>query len=102
MRAWLLTSTTDGSWLPSDARGSVTSVRDRRPGDEHGGVRIEHDLPAEPWEDAIPESAASARDWPTPTRMARACRIADSESSVEYLVDNERVQSLPAQRDRAA
>jgi hypothetical protein len=61
MRAWLLTNTTYGSWLPGDVRGSVTSVRDRRPGDAPGETRIEHDLPGEPWEDEIPGLAASAR-----------------------------------------
>lgn len=54
MRSWLLTSTTYGTWLPGDPRGSVTSVRDRRPDDPVTGVRIEHDLPGEPWEDPIP------------------------------------------------
>jgi hypothetical protein len=55
MRAWLLTTTTYGSWLPGDRRGSVTSVRDERPNDPPSVVRIEHDIPGEPNEDAIPE-----------------------------------------------
>lgn len=42
-RIWLLTSTTYGTWLPGDARGSVTRVRD---GD---GARIEHDRPQTPY-----------------------------------------------------
>jgi REP element-mobilizing transposase RayT len=54
MRTWLLTSTTYGTWLPGDPRGSVTSVRDIRPGDPSTNVRIEHDMPGEPWEDSIP------------------------------------------------
>jgi REP element-mobilizing transposase RayT len=54
MRTWLLTSTTYGTWLPGDPRGSVTSVRDVRPGEAGREVRFEHDLPGEPWEDAVP------------------------------------------------
>jgi REP element-mobilizing transposase RayT len=62
VRTWLLTNTTYGSWLPGDARGSVTSVRDTRPGDEPRTVRVEHDIPGEPFEDAIPGLQHSARD----------------------------------------
>ncbi len=62
MRAWLLTSTTYGSWLRGDPRGSVTSVRDVRPAEEPTIVRIEHDIPGEPYEDAIPELQDSARN----------------------------------------
>ncbi|MDY3560230.1 transposase [Gemmata sp. JC673] len=62
MRVWLLTTTTYGSWLPGDRRGSVTSVRDVRPGDEPGTVRIEHDAPGEPSEEPIPGLEASARE----------------------------------------
>jgi REP element-mobilizing transposase RayT len=61
MRAWLLTNTTYGSWLPGDGRGSVTSVRDRRPDDPPSTVRFEHDLPGERWEDALPGLEKSAR-----------------------------------------
>ncbi|HYH63802.1 MAG TPA: hypothetical protein VD866_03795 [Urbifossiella sp.] len=43
MLTWLLTSTTYGTWLPGDRRGSVTSVRDTRPDDAPTVVRIEHD-----------------------------------------------------------
>ena len=60
MRSWLLTNTTYGTWLPGDARGSVTSVRDRRHGEEETPFRIEHDLPGEPWEDEIPGLQRSA------------------------------------------
>jgi REP element-mobilizing transposase RayT len=42
MPYWLLTSTTYGTWLPGDARGSVTSVRDVRPGDTPSPSRREH------------------------------------------------------------
>src|SRR4029453_16644399 len=62
MRAWLLTNTTYGSWLPGDSRGSVTSVRDQRPNDEPTTVRIEHDIPGEPCEDPIPGLENSARE----------------------------------------
>jgi REP element-mobilizing transposase RayT len=60
MRAWLLTNTTYGTWLPGDPRGSVTSVRNRRPGEEATPFRIEHDIPGEPWEEAIPALQRSA------------------------------------------
>ncbi len=62
MRAWLLTNTTYGSWLPGDSRGSVTSVRDRRQNDLPTIVRIEHDIPGEPSEDPIPGLEESARN----------------------------------------
>ena len=62
MRAWLLTNTTYGSWLPGNRRGSVTSVRGERPTDAQSAVRIEHDIPGEPYEDAIPGLERSARE----------------------------------------
>jgi REP element-mobilizing transposase RayT len=61
MRFWLLTNTTYGSWLPGDRRGSVTSVRDRRPGDPPTTSRLEHDRPGEPWEDHLPGIQRSAQ-----------------------------------------
>jgi REP element-mobilizing transposase RayT len=60
MRAWQLTNTTYGTWLPGDSRGSVTSVRDLRPGDEPTSSRFEHDIPGEPWEDPRPGLRRSA------------------------------------------
>ncbi len=62
MRTWLLSNTTYGTWLPGDARGSVTSVRDLRPGDEPTPFRFEHDLPGEPWEDELPGLHRSAAE----------------------------------------
>ena len=62
MRVWLLTSTTYGTWLPGDPRGSVTSVRDQRPGDAPSVVRIEHDIPGELWEEPIPGLHRSAQE----------------------------------------
>ena len=47
---WLLTSTTYGTWLPGDARGSVTSVRDYRSTDTTTRIRVEHDKLGEAWE----------------------------------------------------
>lgn len=47
---WLLTTTTYGTWLPGDNRGSVTSVRDYRPGDGAPATRIEHARYGEAWE----------------------------------------------------
>lgn len=60
MLTWLLTNTTYGTWLPGDRRGSVTSVRDRRPGDPVGTSRVEHDRPGEPWEPSRPGLRRSA------------------------------------------
>jgi REP element-mobilizing transposase RayT len=54
MTAWLLTSTFYGQWLPGDSRGSVTNVRDRRPGDPPNPMRLEHAQPGEEYEDAMP------------------------------------------------
>jgi REP element-mobilizing transposase RayT len=61
MRFWLLTNTTYGAWLPGDTRGSVTSVRDLRPGDPITSVRIEHDRPGEAWEKSLPGIHRSAQ-----------------------------------------
>jgi REP element-mobilizing transposase RayT len=62
MRFWLLSNTTYGTWLPGSQRGSVTSVRDRRPDDARTSTRIEHDLPGEPWEDEVPGLYRSAAE----------------------------------------
>jgi REP element-mobilizing transposase RayT len=62
MTAWLLTSTFYGQWLPGDTRGSVTNVRDRRPGDPATPVRIEHARPGDGYEDAIPGLQRAARE----------------------------------------
>src|SRR5947207_3262090 len=62
MSWWLLTNTTYGTWLPGDPRGSVTSVRDQRPGDPPTVVRFEHDLPGEPWEDPLPGLHSAATE----------------------------------------
>jgi REP element-mobilizing transposase RayT len=61
MLTWLLTNTTYGTWLPGDDRGSVTSVRDRRPSDPAITTRLEHDRPGEPWEPNLPGLRRSAR-----------------------------------------
>jgi hypothetical protein len=62
MRSWLLSNTTYGSWLPGEARGSVTSVRDLRPDDTLTPFRFEHDMPGEPWEGPIPGLHRSAQE----------------------------------------
>jgi REP element-mobilizing transposase RayT len=62
MAAWLLTSTCYGTWLPCDPRGSVTSVRDLRPGDAPTLLRFEHDMPGEPYEDELPGLQEHARE----------------------------------------
>jgi REP element-mobilizing transposase RayT len=60
MRAWLLTNTAYGTWLPGDPRGSVTSVRDMREEDEPAPSRFEHDAPGESYEDPLPGLRRSA------------------------------------------
>ncbi len=54
MRHWLLTVTTYGTWLPGDPRGSVTSLRDLRPGEKPTPARHEHDRPGTDYEQALP------------------------------------------------
>ena len=54
MRSWLLSNTYYGTWLPGDRRGSVTSVRDDRPGEPPSDFRFEHDMPGVPWEEELP------------------------------------------------
>jgi REP element-mobilizing transposase RayT len=60
MRPWFLTNTTYGTWLPGDPKGSVTSVRDRRPEDAPTPARLEHDAPGEPYEPELPGLCRSA------------------------------------------
>ncbi len=62
MTTWLLTSTFYGQWLPGDARGSVTNVRDRRPGDPMTPARREHARPGDDYEEAIPGLHRAARE----------------------------------------
>ncbi len=54
MRSWLLSNTFYGTWLPGDARGSVTSVHDQRDDDSPSEFRLEHDIPGTPWEEEMP------------------------------------------------
>src|SRR5262249_33670692 len=54
MPDWLVTSTFYGQWLPGDDRGSVTNVRERRPGDPAMRARLEHARPGNPSEEAMP------------------------------------------------
>jgi len=61
MLYWLMTNTTYGTWLPGDRRGSVTSVRDRRPGDPPTRSRFQHNRPGEPWEESTPGLYRSAQ-----------------------------------------
>jgi REP element-mobilizing transposase RayT len=55
MRAWLLTWTTYGTWLPGDKRGSVTRVR------ESDAPRKEHDEPGTPYDGPMPALRDPAR-----------------------------------------
>jgi REP element-mobilizing transposase RayT len=53
-RYWLLTSTFYGRWLPGDARGFVSRVRDDRPDDLPKPTRKEHDVPGTPYDTDLP------------------------------------------------
>ena len=55
-RYWLLTTTTYGTWLPGDDRGSVTRVR------EHSGPRELHNQADSPIDGAMPGLQRSAAD----------------------------------------
>ncbi|QEG37003.1 transposase [Bythopirellula goksoeyrii] len=80
MRHWLLTNTTYGTWLPGNERGSVTSVRDRRPGDPDVVSRIEHDRPSEPWEEHLPGIQRSS------TALLKCPPILLSQAKAELLL----------------
>ena len=54
-RFWFLTWRTYGTWLPGDARGSVTRVR------VGGGPRFEHDTPGTPVDGPMPHLERAAR-----------------------------------------
>jgi REP element-mobilizing transposase RayT len=62
MRAWLLTSTTYGTWLPGDARGFVGRVTDVRAGDGTPTARVEHDEFGTEYDRDIRGLRESARD----------------------------------------
>lgn len=62
MTPWLATSTFYGNWLPGDPRGSVTSVRERRPGDPDIPFRIEHDIPGTDYDKGMPGLQRSAAE----------------------------------------
>jgi REP element-mobilizing transposase RayT len=76
MRVWLLTNTYYGNWLPGDERGSVTSVRNHRPGDPTIPSRIEHDVPGTPYENCMPglqrSAAARLKSPPVHLNLAQA------------------------------
>jgi hypothetical protein len=73
MRAWLLTWTTYGTWLPGDKRGSVTRVRESR------DPRQMHNAPGTLYDSRMPglEAAAqhSMRGQPIFLTRAQAERI---------------------------
>jgi REP element-mobilizing transposase RayT len=54
-RYWMLTSTTYGTWLPGDERGSVTTVHDEP------GPRKRHNSPGSPIDEAMPGLRRSAQ-----------------------------------------
>jgi len=60
MRAWLLTWTTYGTWLPGDVRGSVSRVRADQ------GPRQYHNTPSTPYDGPMPglrTAAEAALKW---------------------------------------
>ncbi len=54
-RFWFLTSTTYGTWLPRDVRGSVTTVRDG------SGPRKRHNISGTPYDESMPGLQTSVR-----------------------------------------
>ncbi|MEN0111088.1 MAG: hypothetical protein AAF805_10225 [Planctomycetota bacterium] len=62
MPYWLLTSTTYGTWLPGDARGSVTAVREVRLEQAPRHSRREHNRFGDPVEPVIVGLFRSATD----------------------------------------
>jgi REP element-mobilizing transposase RayT len=76
MTDWLVTSTFYGQRIPGDPRGSITNVRDRRPGEPEELVRIEHALLGEPFEEAIPglhrAAALQLKERPIEIELAHA------------------------------
>jgi REP element-mobilizing transposase RayT len=81
MTRWLLSSTFYGQWLPGDPRGSVTSVRDRRPGDADTSGRIEHSTPGEEFEDAMPGLQRASIE------QMKGPPVAVDQSQAEQLLD---------------
>lgn len=79
MLSWLLTNTTYGTWLPGDPRGSVTSVRERRVGEEPGKTRHEHDKIEQAYEAAMPglqrAAAAQMKGPPVLLNLAQATAL---------------------------
>ena len=55
-RYWLLTWRTYGSWLPGDARGFVSPVRDR------SGKEVCHNIPGTPYDADMPRLERHARN----------------------------------------
>lgn len=73
-RYWLLTWTTYGTWLPGDARGFVSDVRE-------GGDKVLHNEPGTPYEEGKPGLrryvAARLIEPPVWLDEAQARRVAD-------------------------
>src|ERR1043166_2144069 len=79
-RHWLLTSTFYGNWLPGDPRGFVSRVRDRRPDDEDCVVRLEPDIPRNPYDQDLPGL------WQAALRQMKGPRILVTAEQAEALV----------------
>ena len=61
MKAWLLTSTFYGTWLPGDERGFVSRVRDHRPDEAPLHQRHQHDQYGEAFDADLAGLRESAR-----------------------------------------
>jgi REP element-mobilizing transposase RayT len=85
-RAWLLTWTTYGTWLPGDARGSVTRIREHR---TDRTPRSEYDQFETPYLAEAPglarASRAAMKGSPTRLTQEQAVVVAeDFEATVRY------------------
>jgi REP element-mobilizing transposase RayT len=85
MTTWLVTSTFYGQWLPGDARGSVTNVRERRPDDRDSASRVEHSNPGDEFEESMPGLEHVARQ--KLKGQPVALELAQAEQLLEQFVE---------------
>ena len=60
-RYWLLSNTCYGRWLPGDPRGFVGHVWEHRDAEPPADLRVVHDVPDTPYDEAMPELERAAR-----------------------------------------
>ncbi len=80
MRVWLLSSTFYGNWLPGDRRGSVTRVRERRPGESVSQSRQQHNTFATPFDRDLAGLEGSA------LRLMKGDPVTVNEPQAEVLI----------------